>query len=300
MQGDDGDGGPVYKVSLLVGHEKRFHPTFQKVRSIIREGLIGKPFFCGVHWASAVKLDPEHLVPEGFYPGYEWRWRDRTVGGGILQDHLPHYVDLVRDWIDETPIAVYAQTMNVAREFLGWSVDDSVWEDFCLVVVRFSNGFMLRFETGTAGRSLSPIWSLGSGIGEWTEYGYILGTQGQLVFDLLPWDSSENGRIAIWRVGEATRKGMGWSYVELPEPSRRRGSPAGASHVMFGSQIREFAQAIVGKPTRGATGEDGTISMAVVESAYQSAESHQECSITGDPSSSAVISPTSGDQSRVT
>ena len=26
------------KVLLLVGHEKRFHPTFQKVRSLIREG----------------------------------------------------------------------------------------------------------------------------------------------------------------------------------------------------------------------------------------------------------------------
>jgi predicted dehydrogenase len=271
------------KVFLLVGHEKRFHPTFEKVRSILREGLIGKPYYGGVHWASAVKLDPERLVPEGFYPGYQWRWRDRAVGGGIVQDHLPHYVDLVRDWIDDTPVAVYAQTMNVAHTFLGWSADDSVWEDLGLVVVRFSNGFVLRFETGTVGRSLSPIWSLGSGIGEWTEYGYILGTDGQLVFDLLPWDSSENGRIAIWRLAEATREGRGWSYVELPEPQRRRGSPAGASHVMFGSQIREFARAIVGKPTRGATGEDGTISMAAVESAYQSAESHKECPITEGP-----------------
>ena len=286
------------KVSLLVGHEKRFHPTFQKVRSIIREGLIGKPFYCGVHWASAVKLDPERLVPEGFFPGYEWRWRDRTIGGGILHDHLPHYVDLVRDWIDDTPIAVYAQTTNVARDFLGWPVNDSVWEDLCLVVVRFSNGFVLRFETGTVGRSLSPIWSLGSGIGEWTEYGYIFGTRGQLVFDLLPWDSSENGRIAIWRVEVATSEGRGWSYVELPEPRRRCGSPAGASQVMFGSQIHEFARAIAGKPTRGATVEDGTISMAAVESAYQSAELHKECYITEGLSSSTEALPTGGDGSR--
>jgi len=50
--------------------------------------------------------------------------------------------------------------------------------------------------------------------------------------------------------------------------------------VMFGSQIREFASAIVGKPTRGATGKDGMISMAAVESAYESAKSHKECSIT--------------------
>jgi UDP-N-acetyl-2-amino-2-deoxyglucuronate dehydrogenase len=286
------------KVLLLVGHEKRFHPTFQKVRSLIREGLIGKPYYGGVHWASAVKLDPVRLVPDGFLPGYEWRWRNRSVGGGILQDHLPHYVDLVRDWIDDAPIAVYAQTMNVAREFLGWPIDDSVWEDLCLVVVRFANGFVLRFETGTVGRSISPIWSLGSGIGEWTEYGYVFGTHGQLVFDLLPWDSSENGRIAIWRLQEATGEGRGWSYVELPEPSRRRGSPAGASHVMFGSQIREFASAIAGKPTRGATGEDGTISVAAVESAYQSAALRKECYISEEFRPSAEILPNGGGDSR--
>jgi predicted dehydrogenase len=273
------------KVCVMVGHEKRFHPTLEKVRSIVRKGLIGMPFYGGVHWASNVKLDPRRLIPAGFYPGYQWRWQDRTVGGGIVHDHLPHYVDLIRHWMDVMPVAVYAQTMNVASEILGWSAEESVWEDWGLVVVRFSNGFVLRFETGTVGRSLSPIWSLGSGIGEWTEYGYILGTQGQLVFDLLPWDSSENGRIAVWRLEVATGEGSGWSYVEQAEPSRRRGSPAGASHAMFGSQIGEFAHAIRGQPTRGATVEDGTIAMAVVESAYESAKSRRECPIDGGNSS---------------
>ena len=60
---------------------------------------IGTPFYCGVHWASAAKLDPARLIPEGFRKGYTWRWRDRSVGGGLVQDHLPHYVDLVRHWI---------------------------------------------------------------------------------------------------------------------------------------------------------------------------------------------------------
>jgi predicted dehydrogenase len=276
------------KVCVMVGHEKRFHPTFEKVRSIVSNGVIGTPFYGGVHWASNVKLDPRRLVPAGFYPGYQWRWQDRTVGGGIVHDHLPHYVDLIRHWMNVMPVAVYAQTMNVARDTLGWLPEESVWEDLGLVVVRFSNGFVLRFETGTVGRSLSPIWSLGSGIGEWTEYGYLLGTQGQLVFDLLPWDSSENGRIAVWRLQAATGEGSGWSYVEQVEPSRRRGSPAGASHAMFGSQIGEFARAIRGKPTRGATGEDGTIAMAVVESAYESAKSRRECPIDGGNPSDAV------------
>src|SRR5438105_4622511 len=266
-------------VCLLVGHEKRFHPTLEKIRTLLGAGEIGKPYYCAVHWASNAKMDPDHLVPDGFRQGYEWRWQNPAVGGGIVQDHLPHYGDLMRYWMRTDPVAVYSQTYNVARDWLGWRAQDSVWEDMGLVVVRFSNGFTLRFETGTVGRSLSPLWSQGSGVGEWTEYGYILGTEGQLLFDLLPWDSSENGRIAVWRLKAATTAGLGWSYIEQPEPSRLRGSPSGAAHAMFSGQLREFSKAIAGLPHRGATDEDGTVCLAMVECAYESATTHQECQI---------------------
>src|SRR5579862_5021743 len=45
-------------VSLCVGHEKRFHPTFEKVRGLLQSDAIGTAYYCGVHWASNVKLDP--------------------------------------------------------------------------------------------------------------------------------------------------------------------------------------------------------------------------------------------------
>lgn len=265
-----------HKVVLAVGHEKRFHPTFQRVRELLVGGAIGQPYYCGVQWASCAKMDPAHLVPEGFYRGYKWRWEDPAAGGGILQDHLPHYVDLLRYWTGAEPTAIYAQTMNIARDLLRWSPDDSAWEDFALAVVRFSSGFLLRFETGTVGRSLSPIWSLGSGLGEWTEYAYLLGSEGQLLFDMLPWDSSENGRIMLWRTERATREGLGWTYIEQPEPVRRRGSPAGAAAEMFGTQLREWAGAMRGDSTQIATGRDGAITVAVVEAAYHAAQTGRE------------------------
>ena len=265
------------RVHLLVGNEKRFHPSFEKIHSILQAGEIGRPYYCGVHWASNAKLDPDNLVPEGFREGYDWRWRNPKVGGGIVQDHLPHYGDLIRHWMKVEPEAVYAVTMNVARDWLRWQANESLWEDLGLVVMTFSGGFVMRFETGTVGRSLSPLWSQGSGVGEWTEYGYILGTEGQLLFDLLPWDSSENGRIALWRLKQATRDGIGWSYVEQPEPCRRRGSPSGAAHAMFAGQLREFAKAINGQPHEAATGEDGAVCLAMVEAAYESARTRQVC-----------------------
>ena len=265
-------------VRVAVNHEKRFHPTLRKISGLLRESL-GRPYYFGVHWASNVKLAPESFVPDGFAPGYRWRWSNRAVGGGIVQDHLPHYVDLIQSWTGAQPTAVYAQVFNVARDMLAWPAADSVWEDMGLVVTRFTNGAVLRLETGVVGRSLSPLWSLGSGVGEWTEYGYILGTRGQLLFDLLPWDSSENGRIALWELQRAQNSGTGWAFVEQPEPNRRRGSPAGAAHQMFSDQLTEFARLVRGERSSIATGEDGVATVAAVEAAYRSAETCAECEL---------------------
>ncbi len=267
------------QVKVAVNHEKRFHPTFQEIHRILREGTIGQPYFGGVHWASNVKLAPEKFIPKGFGEGYRWRWSNRQIGGGIVQDHLPHYVDLVSHWTGANPVAVYAQTFNLGRDLLSWPAGESVWEDMGLVVTRFSNGFLLRLETGVVGRSLSPLWSLGSGIGEWTEYGYILGTSGQLLFDLLPWDSSENGRIAIWQLDRAKRDRTGWAFVEQTEPARGHGSPAGAAHAMFDAQLSHFARLIRGDSSRIATAEDGLMTVAAVEAAYLSAGNHAECPV---------------------
>ena len=267
------------RVVLAVGHEKRFHPTMARLAQLLADGQIGQPFYCGVHWAASVKLDPANLVPAGYERGYRWRWEDPSVGGGIVQDHLPHYLDLLRHWTGSEPEGVYARTMNVARDRLGWSAEASQWEDFGLCVVRFGGGLLLRLETGVVGRSISPIWSLGSGSGEWTEYGYLLGTRGQIVFDLLPWDSSENGRLAVWRLDAATRDQIGWSYVEQPEPSRRAGPPSGASLAMFQGQLAAFADAIEGAPSAIARGRDGTVAVALVEAAYESSATGREVEI---------------------
>ena len=261
---------------LAVGHEKRFHPTLGRVGELIAQGVIGAPFHCGVHWASTAKLDRQ-FIPKGFEAGYRWRWEDRAAGGGIMQDHLPHYVDLLRHWTGLEPYRIYAVLENIAGQRLGWSAEASAWEDFALVVVKFNGGLTFRFETGVVGRSLSPLWSLGSGVGEWTEYGYVLGTDGQLIFDLLPWDSTENGRIAVWEKKAALGSGRGWSYVEQPEP--RRG-PGGAAAEMFGRQLQEYARAIRGEPSSVALGRDGVATIAAVRAGYEAAQLGIEADIT--------------------
>ena len=170
----------------------------------------------------------------------------------------------MRFWTGQEPVEVHAHIVNVARDLLGWSATESAWEDFGLALVRFSDGFYFRFETSVVGRSISPIWSLGSGLGEWTEYGYLLGSGGQLVFDLMPWDSTEHGRIALNRRG-----GEGWVSLDQPEPERRWG---GAARAMFRDQMEAWADAIAGRASGLAIGEDGLICIAAVEAAYRAAE----------------------------
>jgi hypothetical protein len=168
------------KVFLLVGHEKRFHPTFEKVRSILREGLIGKPIMAGFTGQALLSLIQSAWSRRVFILA-----TNGAGGTGPSGAVLFRIICLTMSTWSEIgstilPLPCMRKPMNVAHTFLGWSADDSVWK----IGPRggsILNGFVMRFETGTVGRSLSPIWSLGSGIGEWTEYGYIFGTHGQLV-----------------------------------------------------------------------------------------------------------------------
>ncbi len=259
-------------VLLVPGHEKRFSVACGRIRRFIEEGRLGKVFYLTSQWGSSVKLDPENLIPDGYRDSYHWRWTDPSVGGGILQDHLPHYVDLWRWWTGSEVESVCAEVQNVARDYLG-RPDIGLWEDFGTVLMRFTCGAVGVFSTGTAGRGLSPILHLGSGVGEWSEFGYLFGTRGQLTFDFLPWDSPEHGRLMVWSLDRDAAGGRGWSQVELPEPRRSPGgprSPATNESFMFWRQMDHFIGCIRNGTEPCVTARDGRATLAVVEAVYES------------------------------
>jgi UDP-N-acetylglucosamine 3-dehydrogenase len=265
-------------IYLMLGHEKRFNLACERIKQIIDSGIIGDVFNLVVHWGASVKLAPEQLIPAGYRENYEWRWKDKSVGGGILQDHLPHYVDLWRWWTNSEVDTVVAEIQNVTRDYLD-RPDIGVWEDFGTVLMRFKNGAVGVFETGTVGRGLSPILHNGSGIGEWSEFGYLYGTRGQLTFDLPPWDSPENGRIMVWSLEDRQQNHRGWYQVEIPDPRRSPGgplSPVTNETYMFHRQIDHFVRAIQQNITPQVGGEDGLATLAVVDAAYRSQRSGQK------------------------
>jgi predicted dehydrogenase len=264
-------------VVIMPGHEKRFSVACERIRSTIDEGRLGTVFYLTTQWGSSVKLDPERLIPDGYRESYEWRWKDPAMGGGILQDHLPHYVDLWRWWTQSEVDSLCAEVQNVTRDHLR-RPDIGLYEDFGAVMMRFTNGAVGVITTGTVGRGLSPILHLGSGIGEWSEFGYLFGTRGQLAFDFLPWDSPEHGRLMVWSLERQAAGDQGWYQVELPEPRRSPGgprSPASNDSYMFRRQMDHFIDCVRTGTAPRVSAKDGRATLAVVEATYESQRTGQ-------------------------
>lgn len=263
---------------MVPAHEKRFHVAAGKIRQLIEGGAIGKVFHLTLHWGASVKLDPERLIPDGYRDGYLWRWKDPETGGGILQDHLPHYVDLWRWWTGSEVESVCAEAQHISRDYLN-QPEIGQWEDFGSVLMRFADGAVGTFHTGTAGRGLSPILHNGSGVGEWSEFGYLLGTRGQIAFDFPPWDSPEQGRIMVWSLEQKQPSCRGWYQVELPDPRRSPGgplSPATNESHMFYRQMDAFVQAVLGGRPPELGPADGRATLAVIDAVYQSHRTGQK------------------------
>ena len=260
-------------ITVAVSHEKRFNPGFEKIKQIIDEDRLGEIFYLVVHWSAAVRLDPDLLCPPDYRDSYHWRWTDPQAGGGIVFDHLPHYFDLWRWWTGSELASVDAELLNVRRDWLDDQQLGGAHEDFGVALLKFKNGVVGVFETGNAGRGLSPIQQVGSAVGEWSEYGMIYGTRGHLVFDVLPWDSPELPRIMVYSLENRQPADRGWYHVELPDPFRAPGgplSPKSNLHYQFKRQMDHFIDCIRMGTAPRVTAADGRATISAVEAAYAS------------------------------
>ena len=188
-------------------------------------------------------------------------------------DHVPHYIDLWRWWTGSELASVSAELLNVRRDLIGDDDLGGIHEDFGVALLKFRNGCIGVLETGNVGRGLSPIQSLGSAIGQWSEYGMIYGTRGHLVFDLLPWDSPELPRVWLYSLENKSPSYRGWFEVEMPDPWRSPGGPLAPGSNPF-NQFKRQMDAFVECLQRGAaprvTAMDGRATIVAVEAVYES------------------------------
>ena len=75
----------------VIDHQLRFNPYLQKVRKILRESGIGRPYFVRIHQQSTGFSDRNA----------QWNWSfDDKLGGGVRLAMASHLVDMLWYWFD--------------------------------------------------------------------------------------------------------------------------------------------------------------------------------------------------------
>lgn len=127
-------------VYLTVGHNLRFAPIFQTMRSALQDGVIGRPFAArGVYM---------HAGPdESWGSTSQWFWDEATAGGGALLDMGIHMIDVMR-WIIDRPVLEVSAML--ARHLKPTFADDTAF-----VLMRFQGDLVASVQAAWSARPTS-------------------------------------------------------------------------------------------------------------------------------------------------
>ncbi|HSV43558.1 MAG TPA: Gfo/Idh/MocA family oxidoreductase, partial [Candidatus Bathyarchaeia archaeon] len=104
------------KVTVMVGYQMRFHPGYQELRQLLRQGQYGKVIAANFSWGTYL---PSHHPYEDYRRGYAAR---RDLGGGVVLG-LIHDIDMICDLFGQ-PLEVEAQGGRLSS--LEIDVEDTV------------------------------------------------------------------------------------------------------------------------------------------------------------------------------
>ena len=248
------------KVKLMIGFTKRFNPGFQEIKNIINGGLIGRVYHLDIHW--------NLYFPPGSRPARIF-CEEKRVGGGVLLDNCCHYIDTFRWLLNSEVETVFAEISKV--------IPERIYEDQVILILKFKNGVTSILDMGLnrveevekSAWGKAPTYSQ-----EFTERGFIYGTEGTIYFNVPPFESVEAVDINVYLLKGKNCKFGGWHKIELPIV-RQPGGPLAPGIVLtypFKREIDHFIDCIINNKSMIVTGEDGEITLAVVEAAYESAK----------------------------
>jgi predicted dehydrogenase len=171
-----------------------------------------------------------------------WFVDPALAGGGALTDHVVHLADLVRWMLNAEPVEVYAETNHILYRSEAPHVETGG-----LVSLRLSDETIVSIDCSWSKPPYYPTW-------------------GGLTMDI------------IGSGGLATLNAFDQNLTVYSHPNRR------PTYAFWGSDpnramLADFAAALRGEPSRGASGGDGAAAVAVVTAAYQSARTGQPVSV---------------------
>lgn len=232
-------------VKLGVAEMKRFNPGFRKAKSILEEGVIGRPFMTRYH--------------NSYYEPHvrkSW-WVDPEMsGGGEMMNELTHQVNTLRWMLGEV-----TEVSAMSNHPWGPPPEDNAivtlrFEDSTIAVVTIS--WMNKEYNLTFPAPLDHAWD---------ERIDIFGTEGAIRI---------HTPFTYWRVpielGVYTEKDVagfnrGWNLVRCPETEH------------YVEQLRHFIRCIRGQEACEVSGEEGRADLAVVRAAMESADTGHKVSL---------------------
>jgi len=122
-------------VKLGVGYMMRFHGAHQKIRSLIKEGIIGKPL--GIRIRYSVWSPPTNMENEVDEYG-SWIHEPKISGGGPMMDMGVHAIDLM---------LMFLGKIKTVASFCDTLLHDYAVEDTATCLFKFENGAQGILET---------------------------------------------------------------------------------------------------------------------------------------------------------
>jgi UDP-N-acetylglucosamine 3-dehydrogenase len=164
---------------------------------------------------------------------FGWFNDPELSGGGSIIDHTVHQLDYARWVLEDEPTHVYAEMDTFYNSIQT--------EDAGIVMIDFSEDVSMTIDASWSRPPQSPSW--GDNIMEFhgTEYSAILDTQGERI----------------------VRSGSDTPHTQYVSWGADRDA----------AMVRDFCNAIEGRDSVGADGNDGVAAVATVAAAYRSAKS---------------------------
>jgi predicted dehydrogenase len=227
----------------------RFNPGPRKARQLIEEGLVGRIFSADVLFG--------YMVPQTVVNRPTWFYKKEEAGGGIVEDMMAHFFDLLRHLVG--PIdAVYAAggiAWSTRREPDGTPFPVEV-EDLASVTIRFTNGAVGNCFASWVRRKHEEV----------PEF-QIDGEDGSLLFSFNSLRSQKQAETPLFRFDARQVQAESLADWEVMDLELR--DP-------FGLQLEQFLAGIVrGQPT-APDWQDAVINQRLIKAAYQSAAERRE------------------------
>ncbi len=216
-------------VILMTAFPMRFSAPILEIKSLLDQGGLGRVL--------AVNSVNQGQMPKRYR---DWFVDKDLAGGGSVFDHTVHLADVLRWYLQDEVVEVYAQTNRIMHR------DAVEVETGGLLLLTFADGTFASIDCSWSRPMNYPTW-------------------GGLALQLI-------GQKGVMHVDAFSQNIEAYSHTDLPAWLPWLSDPDGA-------MIQEFVSAIREKRAPRVTGYDGFKAMEVALAAYRSAELGQPVSL---------------------